>query len=85
MAEVGQAVACRVSQLCRRKVRALEGRALGKPSGGDPRDSATETRPLSLYLNLFCGVWGEGTARVKGCGKSAPAREVTPLAWQTPP
>ena len=41
------------------------------------RESATESRPL--IPDLF------GTARVKGCGKSAPRAPATAAAWQTPP
>ncbi|CFX62933.1 protein of unknown function [Candidatus Filomicrobium marinum] len=33
-------------------------------AGGDPRESATESKPPLLALR--------GTVRVKGCGKSAP-------------
>ena len=48
------------------------------PTRGDPRESATESRPPRRAGT-------RGGARVKGCGKSAPAPGVTRAARQTPP
>ncbi len=39
------------------------------PGGGDPRDSATESKPPNPFRGLWVASWA---ARVKGCGKSAP-------------
>ena len=46
--------------------------------GGDPTDSATESRPPRVSVR-------GPAARVKRCGKSAPAVRVTGPARQTPP
>ncbi len=49
-----------------RKVRAPQGRVLANGQSGDPKESATESRPPKAR---------EGLARVKRCGKSAPRRQ----------
>jgi hypothetical protein len=64
-------------------------------TGRKARESATESKPLRLSavsFRLSARIWPtadsrEPTAsvRVKRCGKSAPAGEVTRSAWQTPP
>ena len=43
----------------------LEARCRITSGGGDPRDSATESKPP-------CEAFGRRRVRVKGCGKSAP-------------
>ena len=48
------------------------------PGGREPTESATESRPPKRSSNA-------ATARVKGCGKSAPRRWQHSAARQTPP
>ena len=45
-----------------------EARCRVTPGGGDPRESATESKPPAHIRRRF----GVSPARVKGCGKSAP-------------
>ncbi len=65
----------------RRPVRGTSGlhraRCWVTPSRGDPQESATENRPPMA--------WRHVQARVKRCGKSAPAPGATRAARQTPP
>src|ERR671920_1093211 len=51
-----------------RKVRTPQGRVVGGPTRRKPRESATETNRLSAGPQL-----SPAPARVKRCGKSAPA------------
>ena len=51
-----------------RKVRTPQGRVVGKPTRGNPRESATETHRLSAGPHV-----SPVPARLKWCGKSAPA------------
>ena len=51
-----------------RKVRTPQGKVVGRPTRGNPRESATETHRLSAGPHV-----SSVPARVKWCGKSAPA------------
>jgi len=62
-----------------RKVGTPQGRVLACASRGDSQESATENKPPQ---RLPEGCHG---ARVKRCGKSAPAPRATGVARQTPP
>src|SRR5258705_12628228 len=56
------------------------------PRRREPTESATERRPpTDVRTTLASSEWRALRARVKRCGKSAPAVPVTGPAWQTPP
>src|SRR5262245_58662977 len=56
------------------------------PRPGDGTESATESRPPAALLGRATAFQGltARSARVKRCGKSAPAPAATPAARQTP-